>query len=33
MSDIFSRIEHPRTADEVVQQIESLILEGVLRTG
>ncbi|RWH74182.1 MAG: FCD domain-containing protein [Mesorhizobium sp.] len=32
MSDIFSRIEHSRTADEVVQQIESLILEGVLRT-
>ncbi|TIW02319.1 MAG: GntR family transcriptional regulator, partial [Mesorhizobium sp.] len=26
MSDIFSRIEHSRTADEVVQQIESLIL-------
>jgi GntR family transcriptional repressor for pyruvate dehydrogenase complex len=33
LSDIFSRIEHSRTADEVVQQIESLILEGVLRTG
>lgn len=33
MSEIFSRIEHSRTADEVVQQIESLILEGVLRTG
>ncbi|AZO01123.1 FCD domain-containing protein [Mesorhizobium sp. M9A.F.Ca.ET.002.03.1.2] len=33
MSDIFSRIEHSRTADEVVQQIESLILEGILRTG
>lgn len=31
MSNIFSRIEHSRTADEVVQQIESLILEGVLR--
>ena len=31
MSEIFSRIEHSRTADEVVQQIESLILEGVLR--
>ena len=30
-SEIFSRIEHSRTADEVVQQIESLILEGVLR--
>lgn len=33
MSDIFSRIEHSRTADEVVEQIESLILEGVLRAG
>ncbi len=33
MSEIFSRIEHSRTADEVVQQIEGLILEGVLRTG
>jgi GntR family transcriptional repressor for pyruvate dehydrogenase complex len=33
LSDIFSRIEHSRTADEVVQQIESLILEGVLRAG
>ena len=33
MNDIFSRIEHSRTADEVVLQIESLILEGVLRTG
>lgn len=33
MSDIFSRIEHSRTADEVVEQIESLILEGVLSTG
>jgi GntR family transcriptional regulator, transcriptional repressor for pyruvate dehydrogenase complex len=33
LSDIFSKIEHSRTADEVVQQIESLILEGVLRTG
>jgi GntR family transcriptional repressor for pyruvate dehydrogenase complex len=31
LSEIFSRIEHSRTADEVVQQIESLILEGVLR--
>jgi len=30
---IFSRIEHSRTADEVVEQIESLILEGVLRVG
>lgn len=33
MSDIFSRIAHSRTADEVVQQIELLILEGVLRVG
>ena len=33
MGDIFSRIDHSRTADEVVEQIESLILEGVLRTG
>ncbi len=32
-SDIFNRIEHSRTADEVVQQIEGLILEGVLRAG
>ncbi len=28
---IFSRIEHNRTADEIVLQIEQLILEGVLR--
>ena len=33
MSDIFSRIEHSRTADEVVNRIETLILEGVLRAG
>lgn len=33
MGEIFSRIEHSRTADEVVQQIEGLILEGVLRVG
>jgi len=33
LSEIFSRIEHSRTADEVVQQIESLVLEGVLRVG
>lgn len=33
MKNVFSRIEHVRTADEVVQQIESLILEGVLRVG
>ena len=31
MEEIFSRIDHSRTADEVVQQIESLILEGILR--
>ena len=33
LGDIFSRIEHSRTADEVVGQIEGLILEGVLRVG
>ena len=33
LSDIFSRIDHSRTADEVVGQIEALILEGVLRPG
>lgn len=33
MGEIFSRIDHSRTADEVVQQVESLILEGVLRAG
>lgn len=33
MGTIFSRIEHSRTADEVAQQIESLVLEGVLRVG
>jgi GntR family transcriptional regulator, transcriptional repressor for pyruvate dehydrogenase complex len=33
MEAVFSRIEHSRTADEVVAQIESLILEGVLRAG
>ena len=33
LGEIFSRIEHSRTADEVAQQIESLILEGVLRVG
>ncbi len=33
LNDIFSRIAHSRTADEVVGQIESLILEGVLRAG
>jgi GntR family transcriptional repressor for pyruvate dehydrogenase complex len=30
---VFSRIEHVRTADEVVQQIENLVLEGVLNVG
>jgi GntR family transcriptional repressor for pyruvate dehydrogenase complex len=33
LSDIFSRIEHSRTADEVVEQIESLVLEGIVRVG
>jgi len=33
LRELFTRIEHTRTADEVVQQIESLILEGVLRVG
>lgn len=33
MTGIFSPIDHSRTADEAVQQIESLILEGVLRVG
>lgn len=33
MGDIFSRIEHSRTADEVVEQIQGLVLEGVLRVG
>ncbi len=33
MGDIYSRIEHSRTADEVIGQIETLILEGVLRPG
>jgi GntR family transcriptional regulator, transcriptional repressor for pyruvate dehydrogenase complex len=31
--DLYARISHGRTADEVVQQIELLILEGVLRDG
>ncbi|MGN6582677.1 MAG: FadR/GntR family transcriptional regulator [Rhizobiaceae bacterium] len=31
MDKLFSKIEHSRTADEVVAQIEALILEGVLR--
>ncbi|WP_274427017.1 FCD domain-containing protein [Chelativorans sp. YIM 93263] len=33
MDTIFSRVEHSRTADAVVRQIEGLILEGVLRDG
>lgn len=33
MGEIFSRIAHGRTADEVVQQIEDLVLEGVLSAG
>lgn len=33
MTEIFTPIEHSRTADEAMQQIESLILEGVLRVG
>ncbi|PDT40771.1 MULTISPECIES: FadR/GntR family transcriptional regulator [Sinorhizobium] len=32
-SELYARISHSRTADEVVQQIELLILEGVLRDG
>ncbi|MCA0338221.1 MAG: GntR family transcriptional regulator, partial [Proteobacteria bacterium] len=31
--DLFARISHSRTADEVVRQIELLLLEGVLRDG
>ncbi|MCJ8311251.1 MAG: GntR family transcriptional regulator, partial [Rhizobiaceae bacterium] len=30
---IFSQIEHDRTSREIERQIESLILEGVLRSG
>lgn len=30
---IFAQIEHSRTADEVVRQIELLVLEGILRVG
>lgn len=33
MEAVFSRIEHARTADGVIRQIETLILEGVLRDG
>ncbi len=32
-SQIYTRIEHSATADEVVRQIEGLILEGILRVG
>jgi len=32
-TDIFARIAHSRTADEVVHQIEVLVLEGILRVG
>lgn len=33
MTTVFSRVEHTRTADTVVHQIEALILEGILRDG
>lgn len=33
MNEIFSRIEHSRTADDVIGQVEMLILEGVVRPG
>ena len=33
VGDIFSRIDHGRTADAVVDQIEKLIFDGVLRVG
>lgn len=33
MNEIFSRIEHSRTADDVICQVEMLILEGVVRPG
>lgn len=33
MNELFARIKPTRTADEVVGQIESLILEGILRVG
>ncbi|MBX3570255.1 MAG: FCD domain-containing protein [Rhizobiaceae bacterium] len=33
MNEIFTPIDHSRTADEVVQQVEALIIEGVLRAG
>lgn len=31
--DLFARISHSRTSDEVVRQIELLLLEGILRDG
>ncbi|MEP4422756.1 MAG: GntR family transcriptional regulator, partial [Nitratireductor sp.] len=33
MNEVYARIQHARTADEVVGRIEDLILEGVLRPG
>lgn len=33
MTSVFLRIDHSRTADEVVSQMETLILEGVLNAG
>ena len=30
---LFSRVDHARTSDEVCEQIEALVLEGVLRVG
>lgn len=32
-ADLYARIDHTRTADEVIHQIELLILDGVLRDG
>lgn len=33
MVELFPKVSHTRTADEVISQIESLILEGILRVG
>jgi GntR family transcriptional repressor for pyruvate dehydrogenase complex len=33
VSELFQRVRHQRTADEVVEQFETLVLEGVLRGG
>ncbi|WP_425487188.1 FadR/GntR family transcriptional regulator [Nitratireductor arenosus] len=33
LNEVYARIQHARTADEVVGRIEDLILEGVLRPG